>query len=128
HPWRRVTDAGDVLVDLAPRQLAPLARLGTLRNLDLQLIGVGQIPDRHAKAPRGDLLDRRTLRVAAGKGLETLGIFAPFAGVALAADAVHGHGQRFVRFGRNRAEAHRAGAEPLDDLAGRLDLIERNRP
>ena len=32
-----------------------------------------------------------------------------------------------MRLGGQRAEAHRAGAEPLDDLAGRLDFVERKR-
>ena len=58
---------------------------------------------------------------------ESLGIFAPFARVALAADAIHGDGQRFMGFRRNGAEAHRAGAKPLDDVLGRLDFFERNR-
>ena len=116
---RRVADAGDVVVDLAAGQLAAFARLRALRNLDLQLVGVGQIPDRHAEAAGGDLLDRRALRVAVGQRLEPLGVFAAFARVALAAEAVHGDGQRFVGLGRDRAEAHRAGAEPLDDLLGR---------
>ena len=125
---RRVANAGDVVVDLAAGQLAPFARLRALRNLDLQLVGVGEIPDRDAEAARGDLLDRRALRVAVGQRLEPLGVFAAFARVALAAEAVHGDGQRFVRLGRDRAEAHRAGAESLDDLLGRLDFVERNRP
>ena len=32
-----------------------------------------------------------------------------------------------MRFGRDRAEAHGAGAEALDDLARGFDLVERNR-
>ena len=44
-----------------------------------------------------------------------------------AAKAVHRDRQRLVRLGGDRAVAHRAGREALDDLAGRLDLVERDR-
>ena len=79
------------------------------------------------KRPEATCLIAERLRVAVGQRLEPLGVFAAFARVALAADAVHGDGQRLVGLGRDRAEAHRAGAEPLDDLLGRLDFVERNR-
>src|SRR3989304_2900634 len=39
---------------------------------------------------------------------------AALAGVALAADAVHGDGQRLVRFGTDGAEGHGAGGESLE--------------
>ena len=58
---------------------------------------------------------------------ETRFVFAALAGVRLAADAVHGDGQRLVRFLADGAERHRAGGEPLDDLLGRLDFFERHR-
>jgi hypothetical protein len=58
--------------------------------------------------------------------LEARRILAAFAGVRLAADAVHGDRQRAVRFGRNRAERHGAGGEALDDLLRRLDLVQRH--
>lgn len=45
-------------------QLATLTGLGALRNLDLQLIGVGEVVSRHAKAAAGDLLDGAALGVA----------------------------------------------------------------
>ena len=44
-----------------------------------------------------------------------------------AAERVHRDGQRLVRLGRDRAVAHRAGREPLDDLARRFDLGQRHR-
>src|ERR671933_259949 len=53
--------------------------------------------------------------------------FAALAGVRLAAEAVHRDRERLVRLGRERAERHRAGGEALDDLAGGLDLVERDR-
>ena len=55
---RRVPQPADVGVDLVARQLAALAGLGALRDLDLQLVGVDQVVDRHAEAGGRDLLDR----------------------------------------------------------------------
>ena len=88
---------------------------------------VDEIFGGHAEARRGDLLDGAAAKVAVGVALEAVGVFAAFAGVALAADAVHGDGQVLVRFLADRAEAHRAGDEALDDLLGRLDFFDRNR-
>ena len=47
------------------------------------------------------------------------GILAAFAGVALAADAVHRDREVLVRLLADRSERHRAGFEALDDLARR---------
>src|SRR5690606_23989992 len=123
---RRVADPCDRLVDLAAGQLAALAGLCALRHLDLQLVRVREIPDRHAEAARRDLLDRRAARIAGRQRLEARRILAALAGVALAADAVHRDRERLVRLGRDRAEAHRARAEALDDLARGLHLVERD--
>ena len=99
-----------------------------LRDLDLHFIGVGEIPDGHTEPPRGHLLDRRALGVSIGQWLEALRILAAFAGVALAADAVHRDGQPLVGLGGDGTEAHRAGAEALDDFAVVLHLVDGNRP
>ena len=123
---RRVAHLGDDRVDLVARQLAALAGLGALRHLDLDHVGIDQIFRRDAKAPRGHLLDRRTLAVAVGLGLEAVRLLAAFAGVRLAADAVHRDREGGVRLARNRAEGHRAGGEALDDLLGGLHLLQRN--
>ena len=122
HARRRVAQAGDVAVDLVAGKLAALAGLGALRDLDLELVGVDQVVHRHAEAARGHLLDRRAaVVVEAGRVLPAL------AGVRLAAEPVHGHGERLVGLGRERAEGHAAGLEALDDLDRRLDLVERDR-
>jgi hypothetical protein len=42
------------------------------------------------------------------------------------ADPVHGDRERLVRLARERAERHRPRREALDDLARRLDLVERD--
>ena len=123
----RMAHLGDDRVDLVAGQLAALAGLGALGHLDLDHVGIDEIFRRHAEAARGDLLDRRAHGVAIGQRLEAVGFLAAFAGVRLAADAVHGDGERRVRLARDRAERHGAGGEALDDLARRLDLLERNR-
>src|SRR5690606_25153386 len=124
---RRVTGPRDRIVDLAAGQLAALAGLRALRHLDLELVGVREIPDRDAEAAGRDLLDRGAARVAGRQRLEPRRILATLAGVALPAQAIHRDRERLVRLGRDRAEAHRARAEALHDLARGLDLVERNR-
>ena len=122
HAGRRVAGARDDLVDLVPGQLAAFAGLRALRDLDLQLVGVDEILRRHAEARRRDLLDR-----AVALGAEARGIFAAFAGVAASAEPVHRDRERLVRFGAQRSERHRAGAEPTRDRARGLDLVDRDR-
>src|SRR6202035_3056611 len=123
----RVADRADVGVDLVAGQLAALAGLGTLGHLDLQLVGVDEVVDRHAEAAGGHLLDRRASSVAVGVGLEARRVLAALARVRAPAEPVHGYRERLVRLARDRAEAHRARAEAPDDLARRLHLLERNR-
>ncbi len=67
--------------------------------------------------------DHARHRRASADFLEAARILAAFAGIRLAADAVHGDGQRGVRFGRDRAQRHGAGGETLDDFLGRLDFV-----
>src|SRR5690606_1027795 len=106
---RRVAHPRDRLVDLVPGELAALAGLGALRDLDLQLLGVVQVLDRHAEAARGDLLDRAGLAVAAVVRDVARAVLAALAAVAACAEAVHRHRERLVRLLADRAEAHRAG-------------------
>src|SRR4029077_3958104 len=75
----------------------------------------------------GDLLDRRAAPVAVGVGHEAGGVLPALARVRAPAEAVHRDRERLVGLARDRAEAHRAGAEAFDDLAGRLYLLERDR-
>src|SRR5271155_5520927 len=84
-----VADARDVLGDFASGELAAFAGLGALGHFDFELLGMNQIIGRDTKATGGDLL------YFVGRGrLEAIGvgIFAAFAGVAAAADHVHGKG------------------------------------
>ncbi len=88
-----MADLGDPGVHLGAGQLAAFARLGALGHLDLEFAGVDQVVAGDAEAPGGDLLDRGVLRVAVRAAAVAGGIFAALAGVALAADAVHGDGE-----------------------------------
>ena len=116
----------DHLVDLGAGQLASFSGLGPLGNLDLQLIGVGQVPGRDAKPPRCHLLDRRPFRVTVLQRLESPIVLSALASIALASYPIHRDRQRLVRFDRDGPVAHRTSAEPLDDFAGRLDLLQGN--
>ena len=79
------------------------------------------------KRPLATCLTALRREIAVGVALEALFVFAAFAGVRHAAEAVHGDGQRLVRLLADGAEAHGAGGEALDDLLGRLDFFDRNR-
>ena len=72
-----------------PGQLAPFARLRTLRHLDLQIIRIDQVFAGHPKATGGDLLNRRAAQIAIRIALEAARIFAAFAGVGAAANSIH---------------------------------------
>src|SRR3954468_160852 len=111
HAGHRMAGARDDGVDLVAGQLAPFAWLRALGDLDLQLRRVDEILGGNSEARGCDLLDR-----AVPIGAEARWIFAAFAAVAAAANAVHGDGEGLVRFGAERAEGHRARAESLRDL------------
>ena len=124
---RGVPQPGDFVRHLVAGQLPAFARLGALGHLDLQDLGVGQVFDRHAEPAAGHLLDAAIERVAVGQRLVADRVLAAFARVGVAAQPVHGDGQRLMGLGADRAVRHGAGVETLDDLAGRLDFVQRHR-
>mmetsp|Transcript_28114 Transcript_28114/g.71895 ORF Transcript_28114/g.71895 Transcript_28114/m.71895 type:complete len:417 (+) Transcript_28114:883-2133(+) len=142
HALLARADRRDVRVDLGAGQLAALAGLGALRDLDLDLLGGHQVRGRDAEAARGDLLDLRLGEVAILEALEVrearrlalaVGVrdlrppalvLAALARVRAAARAVDADGERLVRLARECAERHAAGAEALHDRLRRLDLRE----
>ena len=126
HARRGITDSRDGLVHLAPREFAAFPGLGALGHLDLQFVGVGQVPDGDSEPPGGHLLDGRTLRIAGRQWDVPFRVLAAFTGIAAPAHAVHRHRQGLVRFGGNRAETHGPRAEAPDDLLRRLHLVERD--
>ena len=94
--WRTLAIHG---YTLAPGSWPPSPGLAPWAILIWSSLRLRQVVAGHAEAAGRDLLDRAVLRVAlfVGPGV-ALGVFAAFAGVGLAADAVHGDGERFVRF------------------------------
>ena len=125
---RGMANRSDHVVHFAARQFAALAGLGALHDLDLQLVGVCEVVRGDAEAPARHLLDGGAFGIPVRKRHIAFGILAAFAGVGLAADAVHGDGEALVRFFGNGTETHRAGGEPFDDFLLRLHLGQRNRP
>ena len=115
------------VADLVAGQLAALAGLGALRDLDLQLVGAHQVLGRHAEPARRHLLGARALAVAVRQRRVPRRVLAAFAGVAPRAEPVHRHRDRLVRLLADRAERHRRRDEPRDDLLHRLDLLDRDR-
>ena len=91
-------------------QLAALARLGALRHLDLQLVGVRKVLRRDAEAAARDLLDRRAAAVA-----EARRVLAALARVRAPSQRVHSQGERLVRLGRDRPERH--GSSACNDIS-----------
>ncbi len=118
---------GDVGVDLVAGQLAALAGLRALRDLDLDLVGGGEVVNGDPEASRGHLLDPRAALVAVRVGRVAADVLAALARVRHPADPVHRHRQRLVGLRAERAEAHPAGGEALEDLGHRLDLVDRDR-
>src|SRR5205085_3238169 len=117
----RVAQLGNVLGHLAPGELAALAGLRALRDLDLQHLGARQVLGGDAEAAGSDLLDLRLERIAFDQGqvdLDTAlaeprlqrlagldrrvapAVLPLLAVVRLAGDAVHGDGERGVGLGR----------------------------
>ena len=88
-----------------PGSWPPSPGLAPWAILICSLAGVDQVVAGHAEAAGGHLLDGAVLRVAVRQRHVAGRVLAAFAGVALAADAVHGDGQRLVRFLADRAVA-----------------------
>ena len=125
-PRRGVAHLGNPGIDLLPGQLAAFAGLGALGHLDLEFLGVDQVEAGDAEPAGGDLLDGAVLRVPVRHGHVAFGVFAAFTGVAFAANAVHGDGERLVRLLADGAVTHGARFEALHDALHRLDLFDGN--
>ena len=87
---RGVANARDVRSDFFRGKLAAFAGLGALRHFDFEFLGVDQIVGSDAETAGSDLLD-----FVGGFGFvdPEIGIFAAFAGVAPAAELVHGESE-----------------------------------
>src|ERR1700681_14949 len=119
--------ARNLRIDFMAGKLPALAGLCPLRDLYLQFLSVNQIVTGNAESARRHLLDRAVSRIAAWIDEVAARIFAALAGVALAAETVHGDGQRLVRLFANRTVGHRSSFEALDDFCDRLNFIDMDR-
>ena len=126
HIRRGVAGACNPRLNLVAGQLPALAGLRALRHFDLEFVGIREIVARYAETARGDLLDGATAQVAIDVGIEAVGVFSALAAVALAADAIHGNREGFVRFLADRSVGHGASLEALDDRSPRFDFAQRN--
>eukprot|EP00962_Isochrysis_galbana_P043933 scaffold16890_cov110-Isochrysis_galbana.AAC.5 len=144
HPALARANGRDVGVHLGAGQLAALAGLGALRDLNLDLLGRHEVGRRDAKAAGGHLLDLGDGDVAVLQALEVREggrvaelvdvvqrlparlVLAALARVGPAARAVDANGERLVRLARERAERHAAGGEALHNGLDRLHLVQRD--
>ena len=124
---RGVAHLGHPRVHLVTRKLSALTGFRALGHLDLDIGAVGQVVRGDPEAAGGHLLDRAAPPVAVGVAVEPAAGLAALARVRPPAKAVHRDRQGLVRLGGDRAVAHRARGEALDDLTGRFDLLDRNR-
>ena len=102
--------------------LATLAGLRALRDLDLELLGRDRVLGAHAEAARRDLLDLRVALVA-----ESIRVLAALARVRAPTESVERDGDGLVRLRRERAMRHRSARKATHDRRGGLDLVERDR-
>src|SRR6266851_6220463 len=119
----RVAQPRDEAGHLQAGQLAALARLGALSDLDLELVRALKVARRDAES-RGGYLLHAIVSASAALVVVSVGVLAAFARVGARADLVHRDGESFVRFGGQRPERHRGADEALHDLARGLDLIQ----
>jgi hypothetical protein len=113
-----VTHLGDPGIDLEAGKLPALAGLGALRHLDLEFVGVDEVFAGDAEAARRDLLDGAAARSpVSGSGVKRLGSSPPSPVLDLPPMRFIAMASVSWALGGDRAEAHRAGAEALDDFA-----------
>lgn len=120
-----VTKPGDEFRDHVTRQLAALAGLGPLHDLDLDCFGAHEILGGHAEARRRRLLDPAVVPIAVRRVIVRR-VLTAFAGVRARLHAVHRDRQRFVCLRGQGAERHGRRNEPGADGLHRSDLFERN--
>src|SRR5690349_20883182 len=108
-----MTQSRDVWSNFRCGKLSAFARLGSLCDLDLNLVSVYQILRGHTKPSGGDLLDsvyRLRLEIRQQR------IFTAFTGIAARAQAIHRDRQCPVSFHTYGAQRHGLRAETLKHL------------
>ncbi len=116
---------GDEISHLVTGDLTALARLRSLRNLDLDLLGLAQVARRHAEPPRGDLLDLGVRPVRSWL-VVPVRVLAALAGIGPRSKPVHADRQRAMGFRTERAQRHGGDNESLDDVGPGFDLVDRD--
>ena len=125
----RVSQARDELGYFVAGKLAALARLGALRDLDLQLFGARQVFGGHTKASRSNLFDLVVPRQKSGRGVGlgdiSGGVFATLAGVGTAAQLVHGQSDGFMCLRADGSQRHRTRHEAPHQTGSLFDPVDR---
>ena len=109
-------------IDLPAGKVSALTGLGPLRHLDLDLGGTVEISGGNAESSRCHLFYGTVI-----DGSEALLVLSALSGIGLAADGVHGAGQRLMRLRGERAVGHRPCLEAFYDRFLTLRLLQRNR-
>ena len=91
HAFGRMTQARNQICHLHARQLTTFTRLGTLCNLDFQLLAMVQIFRCNTKATRCDLFDLSAWVVTIWFWREMCGIFTTFTTIRFCTNAIHRH-------------------------------------
>ena len=118
------TKGGDVRGRLPAGELAALARLRTLGDLDLELVGAREVGRGHAEPRRSDLLDAGIAPLTVRPGRVPGRVLPTLAGVRGPARQLDADGQGLVRLRTQGADAHRRHDEPPDDRGRVLDVAE----
>ena len=127
HVRNRVAYSCHKFVHLVSRQLTAFTRLCTLSHLDLQILCMAQVVNRHAKAARSNLTDSGATDIAVCGRSIAIRIFTTFTAVAHGTDAVHGNSNRFVGFRAQGAKAHSACHKVVDNGFAGFDFRNINR-
>src|SRR5215212_2964242 len=90
-----VANAGDEMGDFVTGDLPTFARLASLRDLDLQLLGHREVAGGDAEPSGGDLLDLGVRDIWTTLVVPGL-VLASFSGVGAGAEPVHGDRERAV--------------------------------
>src|SRR5688500_11930016 len=98
YAGRSVADLRDPRINFSARQLTAFTRLRALGHFDLKLLGVAEVVAGYAETAGRDLFDGAVFGIAVWLQRIARRVLTAFTGVALAAEAVHGNGQRLVRF------------------------------
>mmetsp|Transcript_8072 Transcript_8072/g.11975 ORF Transcript_8072/g.11975 Transcript_8072/m.11975 type:complete len:221 (+) Transcript_8072:1691-2353(+) len=136
--------AGNVLRNLLSRKLTTFTRLGSLSNLDLQLLRRDQKLWRHTETSTGNLVNVRVGRISilksvkvgegrtlavfihVGDGLGADRIFATLSRVRLSTHTVHSYGEHLMCLTTERTEGHSTGTESLHNILNALYLTNVN--